>query len=147
MGPKMRNNLFVLIAGIAVTALFFGFLLACTPPASIKYELKVTKVEGVWRVVDASDYSKTKVKVRKKDTIVWTVDSTDAYFQFPANLFKPVVSADSLIDGYTKFVRDGKKLRLKVKDDALAGIYEYAVFCTADDVYAKGESPPRIIIL
>ena len=55
-------------------------------------------------------------------------------------------TADSLIGGYTKFVRDGKKLKLKVKDDAPTSTYEYAVFCTADGVFAKGESTPKIII-
>jgi len=142
----MRNKLFVPIAGIAALTLFFGFLLAPAPPAPKTYELKVVKVEEVWRVVDATDYSKAKVKVKKKDTIVWTAEETDTYFQFPANLFNPVRAADSLIDGYTKFVRDGKKLKLKVKDDAPAGTYEYAVFCTADGVFAQGESPPKIVI-
>jgi len=142
----MRNKLIVLIAGIVAVTLFFGFLLTPAPPALKTYELKVIKVEGVWRVVDATDYSKRKVKVKKKDTIVWTVEETDTYFQFPAKMFNPVGKADSLIEGYTKFVRDGKKLKLKVKDDAPAGTYEYAVFCTADGVFAQGESPPKIVI-
>jgi hypothetical protein len=142
----MSNKLFVLIAGIAAITLFFGFLLAPAPPAPKTYKLKIVKVEGVWRVADATDYSKRKVKVKKKDTIVWTVEETDTYFQFPANLFNPAGAADSLIDGYTKFVRDGKKLKLKVKDDAPAGTYEYAVFCITDGVFAQGESPPKIVI-
>ena len=142
----MRSKLFVLIAGMVSITLFFGFLLAPAPPASTVYELKVIKVEGVWRVVDASDYSKTSVKVKQKDTIVWTVAGTNTYFQFPAKLFNPVETADSLIGGYTKFVRDGKKLKLKVKDHAPPGEYEYAVFCTADGVFAQGESPPNIVI-
>ena len=52
---------------------------------------------------------------------------------------------DSLKSGYTKSLKEGKKLKLKVNDDALEGTYEYAVFCTTDDVFATGGSPPKII--
>jgi hypothetical protein len=113
---------------------------------TIQVDLKVVKVDDVWKVVDASDYTKAEVKVKKKDTIVWTADGTDTYFQFPGRLFNPSGEADSLADGYTKFLRDGKKLKLKVKDDALAGTYIYAVFCTANGEFAKGDTPPKIII-
>ncbi len=142
----MRNKLFVLIAGIVAVTLFFGFLLAPAPPAPKTYELKVVKVEGIWRVVDASDYSKRKVKVKKKDTIVWTVEGTNAYFQFSTSVFNPKSVSDSLKNGSTKFIADGKKLKLKVKDDAPVGTQVYAVFCSADGVFAQGESPPQIII-
>ena len=57
----MKNKLFILITGIAAITLFFGFLLAPAPPAPKTYELKVVKVEGVWRVVDSSDYSKRNI--------------------------------------------------------------------------------------
>jgi len=142
----MRNKLFLLIAGIAIITLFFGFLLAPAPPNPKVYELKVVKVDGVWRVVDATDYSKRKIKVKKKDTIVWNVDGTDAYFQFPNSILNPSGISDSLRNGSTKFIRDGKKLKLKVRDDASKGTYEYAVFCSAEGVFAQGESPPKIVI-
>ncbi len=142
----MRNKLFVLIAGIVAVTLFFGFLLAPAPPAPKTYELKVVKIEGIWRVVDASDHSKKKIKVKKKDTIVWTVEGTDAHFQFSTSVFNPKGVSDSLKNGSTKFIADGKKLKLKVKDDAPVGTQVYAVFCSADGVFAQGESPPQIII-
>ncbi len=142
----MRNKLFVLIAGIAAITLFFGFLLAPAPPAPKTYELKVVKVEGVWRVVDATDYSKKKIKVKKKDTIIWTVEGTNAYFQFSTSVFNPKGVSDSLKNGSTKFIADGKKLKLKVRDDAPIGVQVYAVFCSTDDVFAQGESPPKIVI-
>lgn len=75
------------------------------------------------KVADADDYSKSEVKAKKKDTITWIVEGTDAYFQFPVELFHPLEAEDSLKNGYTKFVKDGKKLKLKVKDDALDGTY------------------------
>ncbi|MGB5896376.1 MAG: hypothetical protein WBG58_19530 [Ignavibacteriaceae bacterium] len=142
----MRNKLFVLITGIAAITFFFGFLLAPASPGSTVYELKVIKVEGVWRVVDASDYSKRKVKVKKKDTIVWTIEGTNAYFQFSNSVFDAAGVSDSLKNGSTKFVADGKKLKLKVRDDAPLGPQVYAVFCSADGVFAQGESPPKIVI-
>ena len=92
----MKNKLFVLIAGMAAITLFFGFLLAPAPPGSTVYELKVIKVEGVWSVVDASDYSKKKIKVKKKDTIIWIVEGTNAYFQFSTSVFNPKGVSDSL---------------------------------------------------
>ena len=142
----MRNKLFVLIAGITAVTLFFGFLYTPVPPGSNEFELDVIKLEGVWRVVDASDHSKKKIKVKKKDTIVWNVKGTDAYFQFSTSVFNPVSVSDSLKNGSTKFIRDGKKLKLKVRDDAPVGTQIYAVFCSEDGVFAQGESPPRIII-
>ncbi len=142
----MRNKLFVLIAGITAITLFFGFLFVPAPPGSTVYELEVVKIEGIWRVVDASDHSKQKIKVKKKDTIVWTVEGTDAHFQFSTSVFNPKGVSDSLKNGSTKFIADGKKLKLKVKDDAPVGTQVYAVFCSADGVFAQGDSPPQIVI-
>ena len=142
----MKNKLFVLIAGIVSITLFFGFLFTPAAPNPKVYELKVIKIEGVWKVVDASDYSKKKIKVKKKDTIVWTVEGTNAYFQFSTSVFNPKGVSDSLKNGSTKYIADGKKLKLKVRDDAPVGTQVYAVFCSTDGVFAQGESPPRIII-
>lgn len=108
--------------------------------------LLVTKVDGVWKVIDATDSTKTHIKVNKNDTIIWEVEGTDAFFQFPAEIFNAVEKSDSLVDGYTKFVKDGHKLKLKIKGDAPSGTYAYAVFCTADGVFARGGSPPIIIV-
>jgi len=142
----MKNKLFVLIVGIAAITLFFGFLFTPAAPNPKVYELKVIKIEGVWSVVDASDYSKKKIKVKKKDTIVWTVEGTNAYFQFSNSVFNPKGVSDSLKNGYTKYIADGKKLKLKVKEDAPVGPQVYAIFCSADSVFAQGESPPKIVI-
>jgi len=116
------------------------------PPAPTTYQFKVIKVAGVWKVVNATDYTKTKLKVKKKDTIIWTVEGTNAYFQFPTNLFDKAATADSLAGGYTKFVKKGKRLKLKIRANALSGTYDYAVFCTTAGAFAIGGSPPRIII-
>ena len=142
----MNAKLTLSIIGLVLLVSLSGFLISPVSPPAKSYDLALVKVGDDWKVVDANDHSKTKVKVKKKDTIVWSVSGTDAYFQFPDVLFNPVSSADSLHNGYTKFVKDGKKLKLKIKDDAPAGTYEYAIFCTADGVFAKGDSPPKIVI-
>ena len=142
----MKGKLTVFVPIIFVSIFLLGFLKLTVQPAPKKYELVITKVDNIWKVVDATDYTKTKVIVKKKDTIVWTLKGTDAYFQFPEKLLDPVDPEDSLHNGYTKFLKDGKKLKLKISDDAPSGTYEYAVFCTADGVFAQGGSPPVIII-
>ncbi len=142
----MKAKLTILLTGSFLLMVLLGMYFVPPSPPAKDVDLKIVKVEGVWKVVDASDSTKTMVKVKKKDTIIWTAEGTDTYFQFPAKLFNAVGKADSLADGYTKFLKDGKKLKLKVKDDALAGTYDYAVFCTADGEFAQGESPPKIVI-
>jgi hypothetical protein len=116
------------------------------PTSSVKHELKIMKIGGIWKVVNETDSTKTKVVAKRKDTIIWTADGTDAYFQFPDSIFKPVGPHDSLQNGYTKFLRNGKKFSLKVKANAPLLTYIYAVFCTADSTFAQGDSPPKIIL-
>jgi hypothetical protein len=142
----MRNKLAILISGLFLFMLLMGLYILPSSQAPKVRELEVVKVDDVWKVVDATDYTKTEVRVKKKDTIVWNLNGTDASFQFPIGLFNPVSNEDDLQNGYTKFVKDGKKLKLKIKDDALTGTFEYAVFCIADGVFATGDSPPKIII-
>jgi hypothetical protein len=142
----MNGKLTVLVISIFLPVFISGFILFQVPPDPKKYNLAITKVDNIWKVVDGTDHSKTKIKVKKKDTIIWKANGTDAYLQFPDKLFSPVDDEDNLNNGYTKFLKDGKRLKLKVKDDVLSGTYEYAVFCTADGVFASGDSPPRIVI-
>ena len=137
---------------LLVIVMFLSGFISCnkekqsTSESSKKYEMKIIKIEGIWRVVDATDTTKTELKVNRKDTIVWTLEGTNAYFQFPNKLFNPVSQQDSLKNGYTKFKKDGQKLKLKIKDNAPSGTYAYAIFCTADSTFAQADSPPRIII-
>jgi hypothetical protein len=142
----MNGKLKMFIIGIFLSVFFVGFIIFSVPPDPKKYNLVITKVDNVWKVVDETDYTKTKIKVKKKETIIWKAKGTDAYLQFPDKIFDPIDAEDSLRNGYTKLLKDGKSLKLKVKDDALSGTYEYAVFCTADGVFATGDSPPKIVI-
>lgn len=142
----MRNKLTILTSGFLMLMVFLGLYTIPISPLSKTVELEIVKIDGVWRVVDVTNQKKIVVKVKKKDTIVWTVTGTDATFQFPEGLFDPASDADNLPDGYTKFIADGHKLKLIIRDDAPTGTYQYAVFCNADGVFARGDSPPVIII-
>jgi len=143
----MKSKISLLIIGMLLS-----IFISCnqkqqsTSESPKKYEMKIIKVDGIWRVVDATDTTKTKLQVHRKDTIVWTVEGTNAYFQFPDSIFKPVGRDDSLTNGYTKYIRSGHKLKLKIKDNAPFYTYVYAVFCSADSMFAQADSPPKIII-
>jgi len=142
----MRTKLITFLLGFLFILPLLGINKMSSIPPANKFELKVIQVEGVWKVVDASDYTKTKVKVKKNTTIVWTAEGTDVSFQFPDFLFDPVSRTDSLANGYTKFLKNGKKLKLKIRGSVMPGTYEYAVYCTSDGVFAVGGSPPKIIV-
>jgi hypothetical protein len=142
MSAKLKLFSVVFILAVFLT----GFLTPPPPPASNTTTLIVMKVGDVWKVVDATDSTNTKIKVKKKDTIVWKVEGTEAVFQFPQQLFDAVDSSDNLTDGYMKTVKNGHKLKLKIRSDAASGTYEYAVFCTTGGVFAKGGSPPKIVV-
>jgi hypothetical protein len=114
------------------------------PPKTI--DLKIEKVEGVWKVINMTDSSGNAPVVSKNDKINWTAEGTDVYIQFPDTMFIPVGPPDSLKHGYMKHQMKGKELRLKVKPNVKAGTYVYAVFCTADSTFAEEKSPPRIIV-
>ncbi len=143
----MKTKITVLISGIIMLTVFLGmYVLPSNPPPSKDVDLNVVKVDGAWMVVYASDYKKFEVKVQRGDTISWTTKGTDVSFQFPAALLEPVGATDSLVNGFTKALNDGEKLTLRVSKNAAPGTYEYAVFCKKEGVFAKGGSPPKIIV-
>ena len=142
----MRNKFTILAAGLIITLAVMGFyFLQGSPPPKV-VEMKVMKVGGIWKVINTTDPASKEAKVKKKDTLVWTVVGTDANFLLPGKLFDAASSEDSIQPGKVKFVKEGKKLKQKVKAGAAVGTYEYSVFCIKDSVYAIGGSPPRIII-
>jgi hypothetical protein len=141
----MKTKLTFLFMSIILIA-SLGMYLIPSPPSPTAVDLKVLSIDGVWKVVYASDYKKYEVKVARGDTISWTTKGTDVSFQFPDFLFEPVGAKDSLSNGYTKSIKDGSTLTLVVRKDVSPGTYEYAVFCKTDGVFARGGSPPKIIV-
>ncbi len=106
--------------------------------STTEYNLVVKKISGVWRVVHSDDESKSDVEVRRGDRIRWTVEKSDASFQF---------SDDRLFGGQTRKVRNGNPLVLAVRNNAEAGKYTYSVFIHADEEFALGQSPPTIFVI
>ena len=90
--------------------------------------------------------------VRRGDTIIWRIESTDAWFQFPlADLFHGGKTDDPW---YYRVGEAGGELRLIVSERACPGAYAYSIFCNVSKKanipvtgYARGGSPPEVIIM
>jgi hypothetical protein len=103
----------------------------------VEYTLVVKLINDEWRVVFENDYSKSDVTLRRGDRIRWVVEGSDASFQFPdARIFG---------DGI-KVVRAGNPLVMAISANSPTGNFPYAVFVHASMSYARGQSPPRIIV-
>jgi len=98
------------------------------------HSISITKVGTQWKVVSATGDT---VKAKPGELIVWTAVGTDAYFQF---------MDDKIFGNYTRMVKAGQKLTLPVGAAARKGVHAYAVFCLTDKQFARGDSPPIIII-
>lgn len=118
-----------------------------TVPPPNKVDLTIKKIKGVWRVVDANN--NPRIIVYKGNQITWTSPASDVVFQFPdkvKHFLKPDSRDDSLPDGYTKYVKAGHKIKFHIKMNAPTDTLEYAVFVIKGLQFAKGQSPPKIII-
>lgn len=103
----------------------------------VEYTLVVKLINNEWRVVFEDDYSKSDVTLRRGDRIRWKIEGSDASFQFP----------DARIFGdNTRVVRAGNSLVLAVSAKSPKGNFPYTVFIHESMSYARGQSPPRIII-
>lgn len=103
----------------------------------VEYTLVVKLINNEWRVVYKDDYSKSDVTLRRGDRIRWVVEGSDASFQFP----------DTRIFGDgIKVLRAGNPLVMAVSANSPLGNFPYAVFVHASMTYARGQSPPRIIV-
>jgi len=112
-----------------------------------KVDLTIKKIEGVWRVVDANN--NPKIIVHKGNQVTWTSPASDVAFQFPDKVnhyLEPDSTVDHLPDGYTKYVKAGHKIKFHIKMNAPTDTLEYAVFVIKGRQFAKGQSPPKIII-
>lgn len=103
---------------------------------SVLHELVVKVVDDEWRVVYKNDETKSTVVAKKNDRVSWAAEGSDISFQFDESLF----------GGSSFEVADGDSLMRPLAPGAKVGEYIYAVFVRGAGVFAKGESPPRIII-
>ncbi len=127
--------------------LIFGFVsVANTAPfKKIKYSVKL--IDTTWFVVDETNNPKP-IEANKNDNIEWTAEGSDMTFQFPLSMSTLFTNEDgsAVGDAYVIEVKNGKKLKLKVKNNAPAGRYVYSVYVKAGDTFAEGSTPPVMII-
>ncbi len=103
----------------------------------VEYLLVVKLINNEWRVVFEDDYSKSDVTLRRGDRIRWKVEGSDVSFQFP----------DTRIFGDgIRVVRAGNSMVMAVSANSPTGNFPYAVFVHESMTYARGQSPPRIIV-
>lgn len=104
-----------------------------------RHELACMLVDNVWKIVDAQDSSKTELAVSRGDTVVWHApQNREIFFQF---------MDQELTGEYTQELLPGKSLTLVIGEKAKSGEHKYAVFVYGAKSFAKGESPPRMMIL
>lgn len=144
----MKNKKAIFLATISLLLFYAGYLVS-TPsmesPLPSKYDLTIKKIGNKWKVVDSNN--KTKVRVKGGDKITWTAVGSDVSFQFPSTKYLiNETNNKGLPNGYQKPLKNGKKFKLKIREDAKRDTIVYAVFVVKDGVFAEGGSPPRIII-
>lgn len=116
----------------------FGDLTYVEPEQGrVEYRVVVKIIGDEWRVVLEDDESKSDVTLRRGDRIRWIVEGSDASFAFP----------DIRIFGLeTRDVKDGNPLVMAVSANSPKGTFAYTVFIHESMTYARGQSPPRIIV-
>jgi predicted GH43/DUF377 family glycosyl hydrolase len=106
-------------------------------PRRTEYRLVVKVINDEWRVVFEDDYSQSDVRLRRGDRIRWTIEGSDVSFQFP----------DTRIFGLdTRVVQAGNSMVMAVSAKSPRGTFPYTVFVHESMTYARGQSPPRIIV-
>lgn len=104
----------------------------------VEYKLVVKVIDDEWRVVWEDDETKSDVTLRRGDRIRWVVEGSDASFQFP----------EIKIFGLeTRAVKANNPLVMAVSNNSPSGNFPYTVFVHESMTYARGQSPPRIIIM
>ncbi|MCH8558504.1 MAG: hypothetical protein LAT84_11800 [Balneolia bacterium] len=129
---KLTAVIFLLYSGLLVQE-----SVAQTPDeGSVLHELVVKVIDGEWRVVHKDDPTKSTVTVKRNDRISWTAEGSIISMQF-----------DELFGGNSFVVEDGETFQRPVAPGARLGEFTYSVFIHEAMVFARGESPPRIIVV
>jgi len=108
-----------------------------TDPRRVEYKLVVKVINDEWRVVFEDDESKSDVTLRRGDRIRWVVEGSDASFQFPDI---------RIFNENTRVVRAGNPMVMAISAQSPTGNFPYSVFVHESMTYARGQSPPRIIV-
>jgi hypothetical protein len=134
-----------IITWVGILAIALVSTAAVTNMKIVKYSVK--KIDAKWYVVNEQNRP-LPIEANRNDNIEWTAEGSDMVFQFPQELSVYFTKEDgsSVGEGYYIEVKDGDKLKLKVKNEAPLGRYVYSVLVKKDDTYAEGSSPPILII-
>lgn len=102
-----------------------------------EYRVSVKLINEEWRVVLSDNESQSDVTLRRGDRIRWRVEGSDVTFSFPET---------EIFGLKTRTVKRGNRLTLPIMNDSPLGEFPYEVYIHDADTYARGQSPPRIII-
>jgi hypothetical protein len=133
------------LGGILVL-LLTGFYYSCVQSDRNEAEeqhLTVQQIEDIWVVVDAKDKTRRPIHVRRNDRIIWTSYGSDAYFQF---MDDNLIVDEQGMGQYTITLADGLSKAFRIGPNAKRGPNRYSVYIERDKVFAKGQSPPEIIV-
>jgi hypothetical protein len=104
----------------------------------VEYRVVVKVIGDEWRVVLEGNENQSNVTLRRGDRIRWVVQGSDASFQFPEI---------GIFGLETRLVKANNPLVLAVSNNSPTGNFPYTVFIHESMTYARGQSPPRIIIM
>jgi len=135
----------IIITWVTLIAIALVTIASVSHMKKVKYSVK--KIDGTWLVVNEQNRP-IALEAKRKDDIEWSADGSDLVFQFPQKLsvYFTKENGTPVDGGYNITVKNGKKLKLKVKDDAPLGRYVYSVLVKKDGVFAEGSSPPIMIL-
>jgi len=137
----------LIIGGIVASGLFVLSLItrrkssgkdgSGTNLRSTTHEFEVKNIEGVWRVFKKGEETESDIIAERNDKIIWRVRESEAQFTFQEEKIfgKKVLKT---------FIR---RANAKILHNSPRGTYEYEIFINKDNVYALGQSPPRIIVM
>jgi hypothetical protein len=100
-----------------------------------KHDVSIAKVHGLWKAVRKGTDS-TKVQVHVGDEVYFHGEGTDVHFQF---------NDDRLFGVYDTVAKRGRPLHLVV-GQVDPDTYYYSAYCDTAKVFARGDSPPKIIV-
>ncbi len=138
----MKHILFLPL--IASCVIFLGFSNHLSDPATVPQQQTPTdhrfiigKLGNSWKVYSSLDSTNRIIQANPGDRVIWTASGSELFFQFPD---------ESIFNSSGATLANGNELTLTVSMNAKAGEYTYSVFCTMDNQFATGDSPPKIII-
>ncbi len=100
-----------------------------------QHHISIALIHNVWRAVRSGTDS-SEVRVHAGDDVYFHAVGSDVYFQFDNPHLFGVIN---------EVVKKGHWIHFVVGKVA-PGTYYYSAFCEGPKVFARGDSPPKIIV-